>query len=88
MLLYIKNEHLSTHYPLLSIKLAEPQSDMQGIMYYDKETGKEYSAINIDTLEQLLTVLSLAKATNEYCTGIFFDGTSLVLSEKPYTLGE
>lgn len=84
MLIHIKNEHLSTSYPLVASYLA----DKGGIIFHDRETGREYSAMDIKDLTELTTLVSLAKATNEYCTGIYFDGTSLVLSEKPYTLGE
>ena len=84
MIIHIKNEHLSTTYPLVAMMVA----DKGGINYNDRETGREYCAVDISGLEELTTLLSLAKATNEYCTGLYFDGTSLVLSEKPYTLGE
>ena len=84
MRLYIKNEHLSTQYPLLAMSIPVDK----GITYVDRESGREYTAIDIQNVDELCTILSLAKATNEYCTGIYFDGTSLVLSEKPYTLGE
>lgn len=88
MLLHIKNEHLSTQYPLISLALSSSNSELNGITYFERETGHEYSAIRIDTIEQLVALVSLAKATNEYCTGVFFDGNTITLSEKTYTLGE
>ena len=88
MLIHIKNEHLSTQYPLIHLALSSGNSELNGITYFDKETGHEYSAIKLESLDQLTALVSLAKATNEYCTGIFFDGNTITISEKAYTLGE
>lgn len=86
MLIHIENQHLSTQYPLIS--LAINNGSLKGITFFEKETGKEITAIDVNSMTELMSILSMAKGTNEYCTGVFYDGTTLMLTEKAYTLGE
>lgn len=86
MLIHIENQHLSEQYPLIS--LAINNGSLRGITHYEKETGKEYTAIDINSADDLIAIVSMAKGTNEYCTGVFFNGSTLMLTEKAYTLGE
>lgn len=86
MLLHIENQHLSVQYPLISLALNN--GSIKGITYYEKETGKEITAIDINSMTELMSILSMAKGTNEYCTGVFYNGTTLMLTEKTYTLGD
>lgn len=86
MIVAIKNENLSSRYPLIA--LAINTGAIRGINHFDKETGHEYTAIDITTMSELTSLVSMAKATNEYCTGLYFNGDTLTISEKPYTLGE
>lgn len=86
MLLHLRNHNIQEQYPLLYKAIADEQ--ISGIICYDKALGRDYLAININSMSDICTILSLAKATNEYCTGLYFNGNDLVISEKAYTLGE
>lgn len=86
MLLYLRNRNIKEQYPLLYKAISDEK--LEGIACYDKALGKDYVALDIRTMNDLCAILSLAKASNEYCTGLYFNGNDLVISEKPYTLGE
>ena len=86
MLLHIENQHLSAQYPLISLAISN--GSLRGITYYEKESGKEYTAIDVSSMNELIAIVSMAKGTYEYCTGVFFNGATLMLTEKAYTLGE
>lgn len=86
MLLYLRNNNIREQYPLLYKAIST--ENLRAIAFYDKALGREYFAIDIHNMDELCTIYSLAKASNEYCTGLYFNGDDLVISEKPYTLGE
>lgn len=54
------------------------------INYFDKQKGEDYSAVKIDTLDDLLTLDSLARSTNDYYMGLRIDGNKITLMEQGY----
>lgn len=54
------------------------------VNYFDKQTGEDYSAVNINTLEDLMTLDSLARSTNNYYIGLRLDGNKITLMEQGY----
>lgn len=52
------------------------------VEYYDKTTGLDYLAIEINSLQELFSLQSLAKSTNEYFTGILINGNTLEFRER------
>lgn len=54
------------------------------INYFDKQNGEDYSAVKIDTLDDLMTLDSLARSTNDYYMGLRIDGNKITLMEQAY----
>lgn len=81
MLFHLNNDHIKETYPLVA-------SNSEINTYYDKGTGRTHTTIELKTIEDLMSLISSAKATNEYCTGIYMFGNTITITEKPYTLGE
>lgn len=54
------------------------------VNYFDKQTGEDYSAVNINTLEDLMTLDALARSTNNYYIGLRIDGNRITLMEQGY----
>lgn len=54
------------------------------INYFDKQKGEDYSAVKINTLDDLLTLDSLARSTNDYYMGLRIDGNKITLMEQAY----
>lgn len=54
------------------------------INYFDKQKGEDYSAVKIDTLDDLMTLDSLARSTNDYYMGLRIDGNRITLMEQSY----
>lgn len=54
------------------------------INYFDKQRGEDYSAVKIDTLDDLMTLDSLARSTNDYYMGLRIDGNKITLMEQAY----
>lgn len=54
------------------------------INYFDKQNGEDYSAVKIDTLDDLMTLDSLARSTNDYYMGLRIDGNRITLMEQSY----
>lgn len=54
------------------------------INYFDKQKGEDYSAVKIDTLDDLMTLDSLARSTNDYYMGLRIDGNKITLMEQAY----
>lgn len=86
MLYYLRNRNVKEQYPLLFKAISE--NKLEAVVHYDRALGSDFIALDIKSMNDLCAILSLAKASNEYCTGIYFNGIDLVISEKPYTLGE
>lgn len=51
------------------------------VTYFDKQSGLDYSAIEISSIEDLLTLGALAKSTNEFYTGMIISGTEIKLND-------
>lgn len=54
----------------------------------DRETKQNYLSINITSVEDLISILSLAQLTDEYITGYYITGNQIEFTQKPYALGE
>lgn len=54
----------------------------------DRETKAEYMSIDLKNIEDLMSILSLAQATDEYITGYYITGNTIEFTQKPYSLGE
>lgn len=54
----------------------------------DRETKQKTFAIDINSAEDLISLLSLAQATDEYITGYYITGNTIEFTQKPYVLGE
>lgn len=50
--------------------------------------GAEANAIEITTIDELLSLDALCKADNEYYTGMRINGNTITLVEKEYFQGE
>lgn len=81
MLFHLNNDNIKESYPLVYSSL-----DLE--TYYNRESGKTYTTINLKNIDDIVSLISSAMATNEYCTGIYISGNTITITEKPYTLGE
>ena len=45
-------------------------------------------SIDLKNIEDLISILSLAQATDEYITGYYITGNTIEFTQKPYALGE
>jgi hypothetical protein len=70
----IKNRNIHSAYP--NVTAVFPVVNM-----FDKMTGLDYSAIEINSLQELFSLQSLAASTNEYFTGIYISGNTIEFKE-------
>lgn len=82
MYFLIKNPNVREVYPAIW------NSELKKTGYMDKTSGKEFIAINLETASDFITLLSLAKVSNEYAIGLNVSGNEIFITEEPYTLGE
>lgn len=75
MYYHIKNHNIRDAYP--NVIAVFPV-----VEYYDKTTGLDYLAIEINSLQELFSLQSLAKSTNDYLTGILINGNTLEFRER------
>lgn len=54
----------------------------------DRETKQSTFAIDINSADDLISLLSLAQVTDEYITGYYITGNTIEFTQKPYILGE
>lgn len=66
----ITNNNFSERYPNV-----QPILDI--ITFHDKTTGYDYSAVNIKTINDLLTLDSLARSTEENYQGFCINGNNI-----------
>lgn len=86
MYLKLKNPNIREVYP--AIWTACNNGTFNGIAFNDKNTGREYLAIELKTIEDIVSLLALAKVSNEYALAINISDSELTITEEPYTLGE
>lgn len=86
MYLKFNNPNIREVYP--AIWTACNNGTFNGIAYTNKATGREYLAIDLKTIEDIVSLLALAKASNEYALAINITDSEITITEEPYTLGE
>ena len=75
MYYHIKNHNLTDAYPNV-VKI------FPVVEFFDKTTGLDYIAIEINSLQEIFSLQSLAKSTNEYFTGILLEGNTITFMER------
>lgn len=75
MYYHIKNHNIQSAYPNIT-------AVFNIINTFDKTTGLDYSAIELNSLQELFSLESLAKSTNEFFTGIMITGNTIELIER------
>ncbi len=75
MWLTIKNQNLDKTYPMIF-------NNMQTDIEFDRETGLTHTAVNITTIEDLMSLYSLAKGSvNRFRYMIIHDGEILFVDD-------
>ncbi len=82
----LKNPNIRETYPAIWNACTSEVFKCTGFM--DKSSGREYIAIDLKTAEDFISLLSLAKVTNEYAIGLHIEGNEITIVEETYTLGE
>lgn len=72
MLLQIKNRNIDSRYPLV-------MATCDIVSYYDKLTGLDTYAVNIKTIDDLLSFEAAVKANEESYNGIILNGTTITI---------
>lgn len=72
MYFHISNRNINEAYPLISA-VAEVYTET------DRETGLDFSVIDLNKIEDLLSVDAAARATDSMYSGIMIKGTTLAL---------
>lgn len=80
MLFSLKNRNAVERFPQLTSKL--------NLYPFNSQDGNTYFMVEINTVEDLLTLDACCRNTDEFFTGLFIEGDVITLSEQPYTLGE
>lgn len=75
MYYHIKNQNIEHTYPNVA-------SVFNIVNFFDKTTGMDYTAIELNSLQELFSLESLAKSTNEYFTGLLITGNTIEFMER------
>lgn len=75
MYLAVQNNAFLDRYPNV-------QKVFNVVNYYERQTGRDYSAIEVNSIDELLSLEALIKSTCEYYSGILLNGTKITIKEE------
>lgn len=73
----VKNKNISLTYPLATVEMGISED-------YDKVTGNTYYALELKSLEDILSLDALCKVCNPYYLGLKINGNEITFLETEY----